>query len=186
MTFLPGTLTFEQVKKARRFAWHERFYLFANDTLLRVIAPHDGGVEHLPPAMAIGPSALRGTENLLGDGWHHLEGCTCPYCSSASDAPRLEFEQVKRTRAFAWHDRGHLFAHDTLLEVFLRERSTIDATRYDPATMVVRPSVLLGTEHLIDEGWHHLDDCGCRYCSTGHHDAGLGRQTRDQCRGPRT
>jgi len=179
---LPGTLTFEQVKRARRFAWHERFYLFADDTLLRVVAPHENGV-HLSPGMAVGPSVLRGTETLLGEGWHHLESCTCPYCSPASDAVRLEYEQVKHARAFAWHERGHLFVNDTLLQVFLRERSTVDATRYDPATMVVRPSVLLGTEHLLDEAWHHLDDCDCGYCLTGEHGAGLGHQAGDRCRG---
>jgi len=30
-------LTFEQVKKARVFAWHGLHYIFANDTLLRVL-----------------------------------------------------------------------------------------------------------------------------------------------------
>ena len=35
---MPGTLTYEQVKQARVFAWHARHYFFTNDTLLRVIA----------------------------------------------------------------------------------------------------------------------------------------------------
>ena len=34
---MADNLTFEQVKKARVFAWHERHYVFANDTLLRVV-----------------------------------------------------------------------------------------------------------------------------------------------------
>ena len=34
-------LTFEQVKKARVFAWHDLHYIFTDDTLLRVVLPVD-------------------------------------------------------------------------------------------------------------------------------------------------
>jgi hypothetical protein len=77
-------LTFEQVKKARVFAWHGLHYIFANDTLLRVLMP--AGVEPAAPPselapMNIRPSSLRGTEHLLDDGWHHLDGCACRFCA---------------------------------------------------------------------------------------------------------
>ena len=168
---MPGTLTFEQVKEARVFAWHERFYLFAGDMLLRVVVPHDPATERQGPAMCLKPSALRGTEHLLDEGWHHLDGCVCPYCSTGDSAPTLDFEQIKEARIFAWHERRYLFAGGSLLGVVTREQPAVDATRYDPLAMVVRPSVLRGTEHLLDEGWHHLDGCWCRHCSTGHSEA---------------
>jgi hypothetical protein len=79
-----GGLTFEQVKKARVFAWHELHYIYASDTLLRVVLPIDpdsgnNTSAYLP--MDLRPSSLRGTERLLDGGWHHLENCTCRFCS---------------------------------------------------------------------------------------------------------
>jgi hypothetical protein len=81
-------LTFEQVKRAGAFAWHELHFFFANDTLLRVVPPvasdsaaSDAG--RFP--MTVRPSSLRGTGHLLDEGWHHLDGCSCPYCSSRED-----------------------------------------------------------------------------------------------------
>ena len=70
---MAGSLTFEQVKKARVFAWHELHYVFADDTLLRVVLPIDldsgaSVLEHFPTDVR--PSSLRGTEHLLDDGWH--------------------------------------------------------------------------------------------------------------------
>jgi hypothetical protein len=81
---MAGGLTFEQVKKARVFAWHELHYIFANDTLLRVVLPVDFDSD--PEAwncapMTIRPSSLRGSEHLLDRGWHHLDGCSCDYCA---------------------------------------------------------------------------------------------------------
>jgi hypothetical protein len=79
-----GSLTFEQVKRARLFAWHDLHYVFANDTLLRVVLPVGlDSVASVPDTlpMIVRPSSLRGTEHLLDDGWHHLDGCSCPYCS---------------------------------------------------------------------------------------------------------
>ena len=76
-------LTFEQVEKARVFAWHERHYVHANDILLRVVTPclpeADAALRDLAP-MHVRPSSLRGTEHLLDDGWHHLDGCSCRSC----------------------------------------------------------------------------------------------------------
>ncbi len=73
------------------FAWHERHYVYANDTLLRVLARYpDSDDEAGPlPGMVVRPSSLRGTERLLDQGWHHLDGCTCSFCSPGlSDADR--------------------------------------------------------------------------------------------------
>ncbi len=80
---MAGRLTFEQVKKARVFARHDLHYIFANDTLLRVVLPVASDPErsaHDRPPMNVRPSSLRGTEHLLDDGWYHLEGCTCRFC----------------------------------------------------------------------------------------------------------
>jgi hypothetical protein len=81
---MAGDLTFEQVKRARVFAWHELHYIFASDTLLRVVLPIDSdsgsnAPGHLP--MELRPSSLRGTEHHLDSDWHHLENCTCQFCS---------------------------------------------------------------------------------------------------------
>ena len=80
---MPGTLTFDQVKKARVFAWHERHYLYANDTLLRVLVhdPDSDDDASPVPGMIVRPSSLRGTEHLLDGGWHHLDDCSCDFCS---------------------------------------------------------------------------------------------------------
>jgi hypothetical protein len=184
---LGGSLTFEQVKKARVFAWHERFYFFANDTLLRVVTRYplsDDVTRGYASAMAVRPSSLRGTEHLLDDGWHHLDDCSCPYCSPRHDEMRLGFEQVTTARVFAWHERHCVFTGDALLRVVARDRPDVDATRHDPSAMLVRPSSLRGTEHLLDDGWRHLDDCSCAYCAPGRDDVGVGREEHDRCRGP--
>ena len=94
-----GGLTFEQVKKARVFAWHDLHYVFTNDTLLRVVLPVDSGSEQdardrLP--MNIRPSSLRGTEHLLDEGWHHLDTCTCRFCS----APKTQAGHAAETRGW--------------------------------------------------------------------------------------
>ncbi len=80
---MAGGPNFEQVKEARVFAWHDLHYIFANDTLLRVVLSVDSGCERsardrLP--MNVRHSSLRGSEHLLDEGWHHLEGCSCPCC----------------------------------------------------------------------------------------------------------
>ena len=78
---MSGKLTFEQVKKARVFAWHEKHYVYAEDTVLRVIAqPESMGGEGAQPRMVVRRSSLRGTEHLLDEGWHHLDDCSCAYC----------------------------------------------------------------------------------------------------------
>ena len=88
---VPGTLTFDQVKKARVFAWHERHYVYANDTLLRVLARYpDSDDEAGPlPGMVVRPSSLRGTERLLDQGWHHLDGCSCSSARRAAAMPTV-------------------------------------------------------------------------------------------------
>ena len=85
---MAGDLTFEQVKKARVFAWHDLHYIFASDTLLRVVLPIDSdsgnnAPDHRP--MDLRPSSLRGTEHLLDAGWHHLESCACQFCSHQNE-----------------------------------------------------------------------------------------------------
>ena len=181
---MSGNLTFEQVKTARVFAWHERYYLYAADTLLRVVSSYDPATAGDPSPMLVRPSSLRGTEHLLDDGWHHLDGCSCAYCSSGLNEDGLGIGQVRQAGVFAWHERHHVFAGGILLGIVTRDRPAVDATRHDPSTMLVRPSSLRGTEHLLDDGWHHFDDCSCAYCALGRDDAGLGREARDRCRGP--
>jgi hypothetical protein len=77
----------------------------------------------------------------------------------------LTFEQVKQARVFAWHERHYLFVDDTLLRVIPRYPNTDDDAGRPLEGMVVRRSALRGTEHLLDDGWHHLPDCPCRFCS---------------------
>jgi hypothetical protein len=96
-------------------------------------------------------------------------------------AGHLTFEQVKKARVFAWHERNYVFANDTLLRVVTRHP---DATFPKLTPMNVRPSSLRGTEHLLDEGWHHLDDCSCPYCSFREDQAERGAEGRDRCSGP--
>jgi hypothetical protein len=92
----------------------------------------------------------------------------------------LTFDQVKRARVFAWHERHYLYANDTLLRVLAHYPNTDDEAGPLPG-MVVRLSSLRGTEHLLDAGWHHLDDCSCPFCSPGHNEAGRGHRSRNGC-----
>ena len=97
----------------------------------------------------------------------------------------LTFAQVKKARVFAWHERHYVYANDTLLGVVTRDHPGTDAAIRDLAPMSVRVSSLRGTEHLLDEGWHHLDDCSCPYCSPHEHPADRGAERHDRCSGPR-
>ena len=97
----------------------------------------------------------------------------------------LTFAQVKKARVFAWHERHYVYANDTLLRVVARDHPGPDAAIRDLATMNVRVSSLRGTEHLLDEGWHHLDDCSCPYCSPQGRPADRGAERHDRCSGPR-
>lgn len=99
-------------------------------------------------------------------------------------AGELTFEQVKKARVFAWHSRHYVFASDTLLRVIVRDHTDRDPDFRDLAAMIIRPSSLRGTEHLLDDGWHHLADCSCAYCAP--HDAETKRadRTRESCGGP--
>jgi hypothetical protein len=56
----------------------------------------------------------------------------------------LTFEQVKKARMFAWHERHYVFANDTLLRVVTRYHTAAEATDRDPSPMIVRPSSLRG------------------------------------------
>jgi hypothetical protein len=98
----------------------------------------------------------------------------------------LTFDQVKKARVFAWHERHYVFANDTLLRVVTPYRTSGDDPSPPHADMVIRPSSLQGTEHLLDQGWHHLSDCSCRYCTPGRSDAGLGCKSRNGCHDPGT
>jgi hypothetical protein len=97
-------------------------------------------------------------------------------------AENLTFEQVKKARVFAWHQRHYVFANDTLLRVVTRDHTDPDADLRGLSPMLVRPSSLRGSEHLLDEGWHHLDNCTCRYCRTGDKADGCPR-SHDHCAG---
>lgn len=94
-------------------------------------------------------------------------------------AENLTFEQVKKARVFAWHERHYVFANDTLLRVVTRYHTAAEATDRDPSPMIVRPSSLRGSEHLLEDGWHHLDNCSCRYCCRGRDEAARDRQRHD-------
>lgn len=96
----------------------------------------------------------------------------------------LTFEQVKKARVFAWHERHYVYANDTLLRVVTRDRVAPDATFRDLTPMNVRPSSLRGTEHLLDDGWYHLDDCSCPYCSPHAEQTGRDAEHHDRCSGP--
>ena len=50
--------------------------------------------------------------------------------------------------------------------------------------MTVRPSSLRGTEHLLDDGWHHLDGCTCRFCASHEHQPGNAAESRGCCGRP--
>jgi hypothetical protein len=96
----------------------------------------------------------------------------------------LTFEQVKKARVFAWHEWHYVFANDTLLRVVTRDHTSLDANFRDLGPMHVRPSSLRGTEHLLDDGWHHLDNCSCPFCCPHEDQAARGAESRDRCSGP--
>jgi hypothetical protein len=98
----------------------------------------------------------------------------------------LTFEQVKKARVFAWHERHYVYANDTLLRVVTRARFPADspASVRTAAPMNMRSSSLRGTEHLLDDGWHHLDNCSCPYCSPHKRQAGSAAEGRGRCGRP--
>lgn len=81
---MASSLTYSQVHESGLFAWHGDGYLFLADELLRATslcppaAAHNKRAAHL----RVTRSSLRGTELLLGLGWHHLDGCTCRFCAA--------------------------------------------------------------------------------------------------------
>ena len=101
-------------------------------------------------------------------------------------AGSLTFEQVKRARVFAWHDLHYVFASDTLLRVVLPVGVDSGATVPDTLPMIVRPSSLRGTEHLLDDGWHHLENCACQFCSPHKEETGSLADRRGYCGRPKT
>ena len=101
-------------------------------------------------------------------------------------AEGLTFEQVKKARVFAWHERHYVFADDTLLRVVTPYHAGAQATDREPSPMLVRPSSLRGSEHLLDDGWHHLGNCSCRYCCRGRDEAEPDRRRCDLSNGSGT
>ena len=89
---MAGGLTFEQVKRARVFAWHE-LHTSLPTTPCCVWSCRSLRTQSAAPAIAlpmnVRPSNLRGTEHLLDRGWHHLDDCTCPLCSPRKAKPRI-------------------------------------------------------------------------------------------------
>ena len=99
-------------------------------------------------------------------------------------AEGLTFEQVKRARVFAWHEFHFIFTDDTLLRVVLPVGSNFEAVAPEDAPMIVRPSSLRGTEHLLDDGWRHLATCTCRFCAPHHQQSGSAAERRGRCGRP--
>jgi hypothetical protein len=99
-------------------------------------------------------------------------------------AEGLTFEQVKKARVFAWHGLHYLFANDTLLRVLMPVGLDAQASPPDSGPMTVRPSCLRGTEHLLDDGWRHLDDCSCRFCAPHAQQPGSAAESRGRCGRP--
>jgi hypothetical protein len=99
-------------------------------------------------------------------------------------ADGLTFEQVKRARVFAWHELHYVFANDTLLRVVLPVGLNFETVVPEDAPMIVRLSSLRGTEHLLEDGWHHLAACTCRFCSPDLEQAGSAAEKRGRCGRP--
>ena len=82
-TTITRALTFAQVKQAGRLAFHPRHhYLYLDGQLLRVVvrAPLAWDV-----SLHLRPSALRGSEQHIQDGWCHLDACDCEFCRPATE-----------------------------------------------------------------------------------------------------
>jgi hypothetical protein len=74
-------LTIEQVRGAGRFAWHAHGFVFAYGRVIFMWAKKNH-VNNVPRF-----KAAEGAENqdsgLFTKGWHHEDGCDCPYCREA-------------------------------------------------------------------------------------------------------
>jgi hypothetical protein len=99
-------------------------------------------------------------------------------------AEDLTFEQVKKARVFAWHELQYIFTNDALLRVVLPVGVDLEAAAPEVAPMTVRPSSLRGTEHLLDDGWHHLDTCACRFCAPQSQQSGSAAERHGRCGRP--
>jgi hypothetical protein len=67
----------------------------------------------------------------------------------------LSMKQVRQAGVFAWREDGTLFAHGRLLRIHIRATNLVQITA----------SVLDADLGLYREGWHHLPDCFCEFCS---------------------
>ena len=78
--------------------------------------------------------------------------------------PVLTLDQVRQAGRLAWHPKNHyLFSEGRLLRVVLF--SPLRNNPPSPVTINLRPSSLHGDEQHIQNGWRHLDDCDCVFCS---------------------
>ena len=79
-------LSLDQVRAVEAFAWHPAGYVYVDGKLLRDVdgAPYGSGAGP-ERRMALVSSKLGDMDQkVVGEGWHHLGGCRCRFCSPAS------------------------------------------------------------------------------------------------------
>jgi hypothetical protein len=75
----------------------------------------------------------------------------------------LTLDEVRQAGLLAWHPTHHyLYSDGHLLRVVLAHSPGIE--RPASVSMNLRRSTLHGSEQHIQTGWHHLEDCDCRFC----------------------
>ena len=79
-------------------------------------------------------------------------------------AQTLTLSQVHASLHFAWHPHGYLFVDGKL---FRAMRMEPPASGGSQGVLHVKRSTLHDDDHVVDDGWHHAEDCTCRFCADG-------------------
>lgn len=74
----------------------------------------------------------------------------------------LTLSQARESLHFAWHPRGYLLVDGKLFRAV--EKAPPASNGYGEA-LHVRLSTLRDSDHVLEDGWHHTEDCSCALCN---------------------
>ncbi len=74
----------------------------------------------------------------------------------------LTLSQVRASLHFAWHPWGFLLVDGKLFRAVLKGPP---ASRGHGEALHVRLSTLRDSDRVIEDGWHHAEDCSCDLCN---------------------
>ena len=79
-------------------------------------------------------------------------------------ARTLTLSEVRGSPYFAWHPEGYLHVDG---ELFRAMRMEPPATGGYQSVLSVKRSALRDGDHIVEDGWHHVEGCDCLLCAVG-------------------